>query len=82
MQSTVLAREEFTTNPNAEKTLSTLIDCVRKFLRAHKEMEGIGISSRLSRSRDGQCFVHPALQVERLAGDGSDEGGYRTTRGS
>lgn len=44
MQSTVLAREEFTTNPNDEKTFSTLIDCVRKFLRAHKEIEGIGIS--------------------------------------
>lgn len=40
----VLAREEFATNPNAEKTLSTLIDCVGKFLRAHKEIEGIGIS--------------------------------------
>jgi predicted NBD/HSP70 family sugar kinase len=40
----VLAREEFATNRNAEKTLSTLISCVRKFLRAHNEIEGIGIS--------------------------------------
>ena len=40
----VLAREEFTTNRNAEITLSNLIDCVRQFLRAHNEIEGIGIS--------------------------------------
>jgi len=40
----VLEREEFTTNLNAEKTLSKLIDCVRKFLRANDEIEGIGIS--------------------------------------
>ncbi|MDQ3821587.1 MAG: ROK family transcriptional regulator, partial [Acidobacteriota bacterium] len=40
----VLEREEFETNPNSKKTLARIIDCVRKFIKKGKGIEGVGIS--------------------------------------
>lgn len=40
----VLEQEEFQTNPNAKRTLTRIIECVKEFRKQEKGIEGIGIS--------------------------------------